>query len=423
MEPSDVSRDELYSQVWSAPMTQVAKKYGVSSSYLARVCTQLNVPRPERGHWAKLAAGHTVSVPSLPEAKPDHDLVWSRSGMADPSKNTFPPSHPGAKKRPKSGKNLLHDDSKHPLIRGARELFLKGRETGNGYLKPFKWNLVDIITSREHLDTALNVANTIFWEFENRSWAVKLEASNKQFQRPEVDDRPGGGKKRYEVNHWSPGRSTIVYLGSVAIGLTLIEDSHEVEVVYVDGKYIPTTNLKKSQAASRWPTTRDFPSGRFRLRAYSPYIRTTWQREWQIREGRDLTKFAQEVARELRKATSEIATEFAIAAEQIRKEKQAWAEQREKWRIEQDEKARRDAMEKSTEALEGMILEWGRVRRIHEFFDELETAIGHSPDEDKALMHGRLNSARELARIPDVLEVLKAWKTPEEIYDEKKRLD
>lgn len=421
MDTPDVTREELYQEVWNAPMTKVAVKFGVTSSYLARVCTQLNVPRPERGYWSKLAAGHKVTIPPLPEAKPDHDLAWCRSGIVDPTKNVVQPRPLPVRKRPARRKRQEASDAVHQLIRGARELFLKGRETGNGYLKPYKWNLVDIITSREHLDTALKVANTLFLEFESRSWEVKLEVFNKQFRRPEVDDRPGGGKPRYEVSHWSPGRSTLVYLGSVAIGLTLIEDSHEVEVLYVDGKYIPTSCLNKSQSVSRWPSKRDLPSGRFRLRAYSPYIRTEWQREWPIRDGRDLNKFAQEVARELRKATSDIAREFAIAAEQIRKEKQAWAEQREKWRIEQDNNIRQEAITKSTETLERIISEWGRARRIHEFFDELETAIGHSPGEDKALLHERLRSARELTRIPDVLEVLKAWRTPEEIYDENKR--
>lgn len=38
-------------------MITVAKDYGVSSNYLARVCEQLKVPRPNRGYWAKRAAG------------------------------------------------------------------------------------------------------------------------------------------------------------------------------------------------------------------------------------------------------------------------------------------------------------------------------------------------------------------------------
>lgn len=423
MDTPDVTREELYQEVWQAPMTKVAEKYGVSSSYLARVCKQLSVPRPERGHWAKLAAGHKVIVPSLPEAKPDHDLTWCRSGVVDPTKNVISPEPLPIAERAARRKRNLPADATHKLVQGARELFLKGRETGNGYLKPYKWNLVDIITSAQQLDRALGIANTLFLEFENRGWKVKLEASNKQFQRPQADDRPHGGKDRYGVNHWSPGRFTLVYLGSVAIGLTLIENSYEVDVVYVDGKHLPVNDLKKSQLwmASRWPSKRDLPSGQFRLRAYSPYLRTKWQREWTIREGQDLSELVKVVARELRKATGTIADEFALASKDIRREREEWARQRERWRIEHDNKIRQEALTKSTEALKGIISEWSRLKKLHEFFDELETAIGQLPDQDKAVLQERLDSALELTKPPDVLEALKAWKTPEEIYKAKKK--
>lgn len=52
-----VTREELYALVWSEPMTKVAERYDVSGTYLARICTLLNVPRPPRGHWQKLAVG------------------------------------------------------------------------------------------------------------------------------------------------------------------------------------------------------------------------------------------------------------------------------------------------------------------------------------------------------------------------------
>jgi len=49
-----LTREQLYTLVWAEPMIKVVARYGVSSSYMARVCTLLNVPRPERGYWAKL---------------------------------------------------------------------------------------------------------------------------------------------------------------------------------------------------------------------------------------------------------------------------------------------------------------------------------------------------------------------------------
>jgi hypothetical protein len=58
-----VSREKLYEMAWSEPMTSIAKKFEVSSSYLARVYTLLNVPRPSPGYWSKIAAGYAVKIP------------------------------------------------------------------------------------------------------------------------------------------------------------------------------------------------------------------------------------------------------------------------------------------------------------------------------------------------------------------------
>ena len=75
-----VSRQELYEMVWSMPMIKVAEQFKVSGSYMARVCSALRVPRPERGHWAKLAVGKAAERPPLPEAQPGDQLNWSRDG-------------------------------------------------------------------------------------------------------------------------------------------------------------------------------------------------------------------------------------------------------------------------------------------------------------------------------------------------------
>jgi len=65
--PSPLTRETLYNLVWSEPMLKVAARFGVSSSYMARVCTMLDVPRPERGYWAKLAFDKAKPKPPLPE--------------------------------------------------------------------------------------------------------------------------------------------------------------------------------------------------------------------------------------------------------------------------------------------------------------------------------------------------------------------
>jgi hypothetical protein len=54
-EASEISREDLYEQVWTTPINHLAEKFGVSGSYLARVCSALNVPRPPLGYWQKKA--------------------------------------------------------------------------------------------------------------------------------------------------------------------------------------------------------------------------------------------------------------------------------------------------------------------------------------------------------------------------------
>ena len=95
-----VSREALYEMVWSEPMLRVAARFGVSSSYMARVCTLLNVPRPERGYWAKLAVGKAPKQPPLPEPRPGDPLEWTRDG-ALPKRARSLPKPPDQKPRRK----------------------------------------------------------------------------------------------------------------------------------------------------------------------------------------------------------------------------------------------------------------------------------------------------------------------------------
>jgi len=60
-------RASLYEEVWSEPMTKLAKKYGLSDSGLRLICRVLNIPLPRQGHWAKIAAGHSIPRILLPE--------------------------------------------------------------------------------------------------------------------------------------------------------------------------------------------------------------------------------------------------------------------------------------------------------------------------------------------------------------------
>jgi hypothetical protein len=67
-ESVNVTREDLYEQVWSWPMMHLAKDYGVSGNALAKTCRRLGVPVPERGYWAKQQNGRKLppKPPLLP---------------------------------------------------------------------------------------------------------------------------------------------------------------------------------------------------------------------------------------------------------------------------------------------------------------------------------------------------------------------
>ncbi len=64
--PATLTREELYAQVWTTPISHLAFQYGVSGNGLAKICGRLHVPYPPRGHWARKAAGKKVTQVPLP---------------------------------------------------------------------------------------------------------------------------------------------------------------------------------------------------------------------------------------------------------------------------------------------------------------------------------------------------------------------
>ena len=54
---AELTREELYAQVWAEPMTKLAQRYGLSDRGLAKICTRTGIPVPGRGYWARVQSG------------------------------------------------------------------------------------------------------------------------------------------------------------------------------------------------------------------------------------------------------------------------------------------------------------------------------------------------------------------------------
>ena len=390
-----VSREALYEMVWSEPMLRVAARFGVSSSYMARVCTLLNVPRPERGYWAKLAVGKAPkrarSLPKPPDQKP---------------------------RRKRAVRRQLSD--RHPLVSGAKPLFEAGRLSWHGkYLKPAKKPLVDLAVTQTGLDKAIAFANELFLAFEARDHRVVIAPNSERFHRADVDERENPGKGHHHNNLLSPMRCTVVYIGTVAIGLTVIEMSEAAEARYVNGEYVSLTDFvpkRRSRYAQYygWTSTHDFPTGRLCLQAYSPYPRANWTQKWRETPSRALSGRIPAIVRELEKATVEIARLVEEGERQAEIERQRWEAQREQWRREEEARRAAKALKDRKEELLQVIDTWAEAKRLEAFFADAERRAQDLPDEQRERTIERLRRARALVGSTDALERFDEWRAPEE---------
>ena len=85
---TELTREELYEKVWSTPGTKLAEELGISDVAITKRCKKLNVPRPSRGYWAKLAAGKKPRKLPLP---PTQDEVFMKTAEQSVGNELFLP--------------------------------------------------------------------------------------------------------------------------------------------------------------------------------------------------------------------------------------------------------------------------------------------------------------------------------------------
>ena len=415
-----VSREELYDLVWSKPMMKVAEQFEVSNSYMARVCTVLNVPRPERGYWAKLKVGKAPAKPPLPESQPGDQQSWTAGGaLQEPP---LPP-RPPARKRP--ARVPIPGDRVHPLIRGARKHFEKSRTVEDGkYLRPFKKRRVDLITSIACLDKALDFSNHLFNALEARGHRVVEAPANQALHCVEIDGREKPNPRRLlqYPRPLRPYRPTVVYIGSLAIGLVVVETSEEVQMRYIGGgKYVREADYAASHSirsayGDTWTSTQDVLTGRLRLVAYSPYQSVTWSTHWQENKKSALTTSLKAIVRGIEDAASPLAEMVAEAQRQAEIRRQKWLADMERHRRDDDRRKIEESVRASGEELRQIIERWAGVAEVERFLKGVEERASNLTGERRSEVLQRLQLARKFLGTQDPLEFFLNWRTPIERY-------
>jgi hypothetical protein len=426
-----ITREKLYDEIWSEPMTTVAERYEVSSNYLARICERLSIPRPGRGYWQQLAAGKLVEREPLPKPDPGDETVWTRG--ADGVYHARPIGAPTFTGPGERGTKRGQRPKTHPLLVGVREDFLDSkprRYDEHGYLVPKRSALPDIFVSKDVLTSAIALANRLYLELEDRGHWVR-EAAVHGYRRPMLEHREGAGAKpqqhdAYASRIWSSARPTLVYIGGVAIGLVIFEIAEEAEVMR-DGDElvrVPQTKaIDRLRQAQSWRFFhRWLPSGRLALQAYSPYGRASWERYWRESKRGDLNRMFSEVAQQLETAAPEIAKLEQEAERKAEEEHQRYlAAERERRRKELEELRVKTAAE-SREQLLDVIESWVTACHVERFFQELNQRREALSDDERATIDSRIERARALfGGGADATKHFRRWKAPEEVFAKAKK--
>lgn len=191
MEWKTITREELYKLVWEKPAAQLKKDFEISDVAIAKACRRLEIPKPPRGYWAKLAAGKKIKRTPLPKISKElkEKLAQEKILRTQTEKvENYPTYEPLQRiKLPENNRKL------HPVARELREaLNLElPDEYEQGRLKIYdRKDLPKITISKAMIQTCTWAFHAIIAELEIRQ--VIFKAARSKYDSPAFyygDDR------------------------------------------------------------------------------------------------------------------------------------------------------------------------------------------------------------------------------------------
>jgi hypothetical protein len=423
---TSISREKLYEMVWAKPLGQVGDELGLSSFKVVEVCTALNVPRPINGHWNKLAAGKPFPIFPLPEPAPGDPLIWTAEQSTQNRKPRTAPRAPRAPLKRQNTKPLAGPLQVHPLVRGARDHFLKTREVGDEeHLKPYKHCLVDVRVSKACLDRALALANNLFNALGTDGYPVSHAPYRGDLHLVRIEPGEQDSKGQSDLyGLWKPDRATVVKVGEVHFGLTIIEMTEEVPCRYVGGRYVresefQLTRKSRHQYDQGWTTTRTLNTGRLKIVLYSPYRLVDWQQEWVETTPGSLEPKLKAIVGSVASSEDNLVVRLSEARRLADIERRKRDVEWERWKRRDDARRVEQSRAESLAQLKEVIADWNRAIATEQFFAGIERHIvtsGNAPDNELA---ERLRLARSFIGTVDPVDFFRSWKAPSKRYQPK----
>lgn len=330
LEARTVTREELYEQVWKFPLTTLAVEYGVSDVAVAKACKRLNVPKPPRGYWARIAAGQKIRRPKLPKISNDAQS----STTIDPAHSVVYPKadlNGGEALQAIPIPENLHGC--HPLVTATRKS-MESQKPGEDRLA---WatgkGTLGIETSRESMHRALCLMEALIRAAEEKGWKVEGKG-----------DRAG----------------TEVIVGEESVSLEIRE---KVEWIAIE----PPPN-----SPEWWNKSSTYaPTGRFTIRITN-YLERGTRQSWSDGKKHRLETLLPKVLAGIGAAAEQMRISRLEGIERERR----WAEER-RLRAELEEQI--EAEKGRRELLKLNVAEWRQAEAIYRLCDEFERRLATDP--------------------------------------------
>ena len=163
---AELTREELYAQVWAEPMTKLAQRYGLSDRGLAKICTRTGIPVPGRGYWARVQSGQVPRQAKLPKIKAGQKamvnlnkrghILEETKELQDVAGNIESEAHP-------DNKIVVPDELIDPLPlveKTAKSLRAAGADD-HGMVRPRAKRCLDVRVGKESIERAACIMDTL----------------------------------------------------------------------------------------------------------------------------------------------------------------------------------------------------------------------------------------------------------------------
>ena len=173
-----VGRETLYDEVWTDPVTEVAKRYGLSDVGFAKLCRTMGIPLPARGYWAKLRAG----------AKPERTPLPTHGRYRQTARLTR--FGPDAVRESEEARRRVREIRQvteapigpidwHPLVVATGKRLAKGDVKSEKGLVSAPAEVLHVEVTRGSLDRALDLFSALIFEFAKRGSTIEVNSEKK----------------------------------------------------------------------------------------------------------------------------------------------------------------------------------------------------------------------------------------------------